>query len=111
VQNIEKLREAVRKWLVKNELSRDTRFYTPDEWAARKEPYLTNSKLVLIFEGALYRIIYGHTAHSVKLYAELERIARRFGYYFEFGNAWNMGFYPLPPAWDGPAGSTCSTQP
>jgi hypothetical protein len=19
-----------------------------------------------------------------------------FGYYFEFGDAWNMGFYPLP---------------
>jgi hypothetical protein len=97
LQNIEKLRREVSKWLVRNELSLDTHFYTPGEWAARKEPYLVKAELVLVFEGALYRMINTCTADSVRVYAELERLARRFGYYFEQGHAWNMGFYRLPP--------------
>ena len=52
MQSAEKLRQRVHEWLVKHELDRDTRFYTPEEWKARKEPYLKNPELVLIFEGA-----------------------------------------------------------
>ena len=96
MQSVEKLRQRVHEWLVKHELDRDTRFYTPEEWTARKEPYLKNPELILIFEGALYRVIYGCGRDSIKLYGQLERLARRLGYYFEFGHAWNMGFYPLP---------------
>lgn len=96
MQQIQLLRQAVQDWLASNDLALDTRFHTPREWAERKEPYLDRSELVLVFEGKLYRMINGCNADSVRVYAELEQLARRCGYYFEQGHAWNMGFYPLP---------------
>ena len=59
MHNIEKLRNTISKWLVKNELARDTEFYTRKEWTARNEPYIQDAELVLIFEGALYHVLYG----------------------------------------------------
>jgi hypothetical protein len=95
MQSIERLRRSVHEWLVEHELDGDTAFYTPEEWRAREEPYLADSALVLVFEGELYRVMNGHHADCSKLYDEFEQFVRGFGYFFELGHAWNMGFYPL----------------
>jgi hypothetical protein len=96
VQSIERLRLGVYEWLVDHELDRDAKFYTRDEWKARKEPFLADSALVLVFEGGLYRVMNGCDRDSIKLYGELEQSVRGFGYFSELGHAWNMGFYALP---------------
>jgi hypothetical protein len=94
MQPIEKLKRGVYEWLVDHELDHDTRFYTSEEWRARDEPYLTDAGLILIFEGAFYSVVNGHT-NSSKLYTEFNKFVEGFGYFFEIGNAWNMGFYPV----------------
>ena len=94
----EKLRRGIAQWLSRNELDGGTAFYGPEEWKARNEPYLEQSDLVLVFEGALYSVLNGHRTDSIKLYDEFSRFVRGFGYFFEFGHAWNMGFYPLTRA-------------
>jgi hypothetical protein len=96
MQSIDELRRGVRDWLVDHELCGDTAFYTRAEWKARKEPFLADSELILAFEGALYRVMNGCDKDSIKLYDEFQGFVRGFGYFFELGHAWNMGFYPLP---------------
>jgi hypothetical protein len=59
VQSIERLRLGVHDWLVNHELDRDAAFYTRDERKIRKEPFLPDSELVLVFEGGLYRVMNG----------------------------------------------------
>lgn len=103
MQTVEKLRFGVQEWLIRHELDHDISFYTPEEWRARGEEYCTDSKLILVFEGNLFSVMNGYT-DSYKLYDEFDRFVRGFGYYFDLGNAWNMGFYPLdedpPPSGD-----------
>jgi hypothetical protein len=94
--SIEKLRLAIHEWLIDRELARDTAFYTREQWEAREEPYLAQSELVLVFEGEFYRLINDRHAENVALYEEFQELVRELGYFFEFGHAWNMGFYLLP---------------
>ena len=95
-KGIEKLRRAIHEWLIDRELARDTAFYTREQWDAREEPYLAQSELVLVFEGGFYRVINDRHPENVTLYEEFQELVRGLGYFFEFGHAWNMGFYPLP---------------
>jgi hypothetical protein len=76
MENLEQLRHAVHKWMVKHELTRDTRFYTPEAWEAREIVYLRDADLVLVFEGALYKLIYGRDRESFELYQEFEHLVR-----------------------------------
>jgi hypothetical protein len=96
MQSIETLRQGVHQWLIDHDLHVDTAFHLRTAWEARKEPYLAGSDLVLVFEGALYRVMNGCDKDSIRLYDEFEQFVRAFGYFFELGHAWNMGFYPLP---------------
>ena len=95
-ESIERLRSSVYEWLAEHELDGDTAFYTPEEWKAREEPYLADSALILVFEGELYRIMNGHHKDGIKMYNDFEQFVRGFGYFFELGHAWSIGFYPLP---------------
>jgi hypothetical protein len=96
VRSIETLRRGVREWLVEHELAGDIAFYTPEEWQAREEPYLAGAGLLLVFSGGLYSVMNGYREDSIALCDEFEQFVRGFGYFFELGHAWSMGFYPLP---------------
>ncbi len=89
--NLERLRPALEEWLIRNHLDTDTRFYSMTEWRARKEEYLNDAELVLVFEGGLYTMLnFGGDTDEFEDYIE------SFGYYYEQGHSWNMGFYPIP---------------
>ena len=60
MQSIERLRRGVKDWLIDHELEGDTTFFTRGEWEARKEPYLAESALILVFEGGLFNVMNGH---------------------------------------------------
>jgi hypothetical protein len=89
--NIEKLRAAIEEWLIRNELDLDTHFYAIDEWKARNEQFLNDAELILVYEGGLYTLLnYGCDTSEFDDYIE------SFGYYYELGHSWNLGFYPIP---------------
>jgi hypothetical protein len=89
--NIERLKTAIEEWLIRNDLDIDTGFYSVDDWRARKEDYLNDAELVLVFEGGLHSMLnFGGDTE------EFDDYIASFGYYYEQGHSWNMGFYPIP---------------
>ena len=86
---VAELRKHLAKWLKQNELDYDLTIYPIKKWRKRKEPFFNDAALVLTFEGSFYHYI--HNCDS----AEFEELVEFYGYYFEFGHSWNMGFYPL----------------
>ena len=69
----------------------DTNFYSIGYWRKRKEDYHNDAEPVLVFEGSLHGVLnYGCDAGEFDDYIET------FGYYYELGQTWNMGFYPIP---------------
>jgi hypothetical protein len=86
------LREVFEEWFRIHEINYDFRFYTPEEWAVKEGPshLLQGAELILVFENDLYTWMnYGTDVPD-----ELQELAEGFGYYYEQGHAWNMGFYP-----------------
>jgi hypothetical protein len=89
--NIQRLRVAIEEWLVRNGLATDTLFYEMSDWLNRKESYLNDAELVLVFEGTLHTILnFGGDTD------EFDDFIDSFGYYYELGESWNMGFYRIP---------------
>jgi hypothetical protein len=91
INRLERLKDALCEWLIRNELHGDIRFYSKHEWLERGEEYHNDADLILVFEGQLYAILnFGGDIDEFDDYIE------SFGFYYELGNAWNMGFYPIP---------------
>lgn len=86
-----KLRQSLKEWLARNELDGDTQFWTPAEWRSRHEDYLRDAELVLTFEGGLHFVLNYNFDHPKV--DELQDLIESFGYMFEMGHSWNMGFF------------------
>lgn len=90
---IEVLREVFEEWLRIHDLDYDYQIYTCDEWKARGENVITGAELIIAFENQLIDILNWSGPWEVE--EELQELASGFGYYFEMGHHWNIGFYPL----------------
>jgi hypothetical protein len=91
------LAEALNAWLDADDRLRrgDARLFSPEEWNARGEGYGTTAELTLIIDGSpLFAAL--NYSEPRQYYRELERIARRHGFWFELGHAWSVHFYRLP---------------
>jgi hypothetical protein len=91
------LRDCFEEWLQINEFDYDYWFFTQAEWKRRGGGYLEQAHLVFGSESQLIQALnYG----SAEWEEELQDLAGGFGYYLEFGEHWNFGFYPtgnFPP--------------
>jgi len=88
--NLARLKSALYEWLVKEEILGDAEFYTVEAWRERGEEYLTDSLLVLTIDGS--------TLHTMLNFGgdteEFDDLVGSFGFFYELGNHWNLGFYP-----------------
>lgn len=91
-KQIETLIETFREWLIINEWEMDVGFYSAQEWIKRGEDVLEGAEVVLTIDNGLASTLYNG---SPDLEEELQLLAEGFGYYFEFGHIWNIGFYPI----------------
>lgn len=96
-RSLKKLEKILKIWLAKNQLDSDLLFYRIEEWRERKEPYLNTSELVIVFEGELQFLL--NYNYGSELSDEFEDLVGSFGYYYEMGHSWNLGFYKIPD-WD-----------
>jgi hypothetical protein len=103
-QQIEILKEAFEEWLQIHDLDNDFWFYTGDQWRARGEQVLQKAEAVFAFENQLVNILNWTGPWSIE--EELQDLAGGFGYYFEMGHHWNIGFYLLEGLSDLPHEST-----
>lgn len=87
---LDHLQECFSEWLQIHDFDYDYWFYTPAEWRARGEKYLRDSKLVFAADNQLIALMSVGSGFE----DELQELAEGFGYYFEFGEQWNFGFYP-----------------
>lgn len=85
------LKECFAEWLQIQNFDYDYNFNTPEEWRARGEKYLGDSELVFAVDNQLISLMNAGT----NLEDESQERAEGFGYYLEFGNHWNFGFYPV----------------
>jgi hypothetical protein len=90
---IEILSEVFEEWLQIHDLDYDYWLYTQDEWLGRGEQILQGAELVIAFDNQLVSILNYTGPWAIE--EELQDLAGGFGYYFEMGHHWNIGFYPL----------------
>lgn len=90
IEKRDNLIRAIKLWLEKNDLTTDTTFYTIEKWLEREEPYHNDSEFVITTEGELNFIInYG----TIEQQIEFEDLVNSFGFWYEIGHSWNLGFY------------------
>jgi len=94
--SIEVLCEAFSEWLQIHDLDYDFWVYTGEEWRDRGDKVLENADAVIAFENQLVSILNYTGPWEVE--DELQALAGEFGYYFEIGQHWNIGFYSLEDA-------------
>lgn len=90
-ENLRRLLLAFEDWLVREELMGDARFYTPAEWAVRGETWLNDAVAVMVFDGSSVH----HMLNFGCDLTEFDDIFESFGFWYEMGNSWNLGIYPL----------------
>ena len=92
---IDILKETFEEWLQANELDYDYWIYTRQEWEAKegKDNILKGAEFIVAFDNELVPIF--HYDAMPEIEDELQNLAEGFGNYFEHGNVWNLGFYPI----------------
>lgn len=101
------------KWLKQNDLSTDVVFIYngkrldlntgKEELASAGDyvDYYNDDTITITFEGSLYELLngyfdaWGDTSIAEDLYNQFEKILKKYNYYFELGNVWNLALYDL----------------
>jgi len=92
---LDKMISMLKFWLEKNDLHTDTHFYTPEKWKERGEDYHNDAELIITTEGGLYTILnWGDST-------EFDDLVEAYGFFYELGHSWNLGFY-CDPEWKTP---------
>jgi len=85
------MKAAIAEWLTKEGWLGDAQFYTVEQWLERGELFLTDSLLILVFDGSTLHTMLNFGGDHV----EFDDLVQSFGFYYELGNRWNMGFYQI----------------
>lgn len=102
-EQVDILKEVFTEWLQIHDLDYDFWVYSGNEWSKRCEGVLKDAIVVIAFENQLVNLL--NYSESWDVEEELQDLAAGFGFYFEMGNHWNIGFYPLTDAERIPSGS------
>ena len=81
----------LKDWLSRNSLDADMNFYTNEDWVSRKEDYLNDAEFVIVTEGGLCHLL--NYAFDHPKVDELQDLCESFGYWFDLGHTWSIGFY------------------
>lgn len=63
----------------------------PTDYFEYANPYTVS----MSFEGQLYNMLNGCVPGWMKVEAELEKLFKKYGYYYSYGHAWNLTAYEL----------------
>lgn len=88
--NVSRMRHAVNEWLITQELLGDAQFYTNEEWRVRGEDYHDEALLVLTIDGSSLHTMLNFGGDT----SEFDDLVESFGFWYELGHAWSLGFYP-----------------
>jgi hypothetical protein len=91
MEQLERFQQMLRDWLSRNRLDRDLHFYSQGEWHSRHAEFLNGALFVIVTEGGLYHLL--NDSFDDPKVDELQDLCDSFGYWFEMGHAWSLGFY------------------
>src|SRR6266581_226031 len=95
-QHLTRFTISLERWLATNELDQDSHFNTAEEWRGRGEDLLRGAELILTTEGGLHFLLnYNFDHPKIEEFGDL---CESFGYWFELGHSWSVGFYRLDQA-------------
>lgn len=88
---LKRMEHAINEWMIVQDMLGDAEFLTIDFWRQRGEIYLEDSLLVLVIDGSpLHTLInYGGDCR------EFDDLVESFGFRYELGHSWSIGFYPI----------------
>lgn len=90
IRNLERMKHALTEWAIKEGMFGDARFYTQMEWHERKEDVHDDALMVMVIDGSgLWSLL--NTGCNT---TEFEDLIESFGFWYELGYSWNIGFYP-----------------
>ena len=91
LNNIERMKYALTEWAIKEGVFDDATFYTQREWKERGEDFHNDAVMVLVIDGSgLFHLLnYGCDT------TEFEDLVESFGFFYEQGYSWSVGFYPV----------------
>ncbi|MCY1352997.1 hypothetical protein [Pseudomonas aeruginosa] len=90
-RNLERMRAALTEWMTKEEILGDAFFVDIEAWRVRNEPYGNDSLLVLVFDSSTLHTMLNYGGDTT----EFDDLVESFGFWYELGHSWNMGFYPI----------------
>lgn len=70
-------------------------FYSPKEWADRRESYGTKSHLIVVYDGGDVGNFFNMNHGSYKLYEEMQEALAKVGLYFEECTGWYAAIYSI----------------
>jgi hypothetical protein len=111
------LADLIKEYVTKREMASDMRIYFNGKaydsegygdnlkWVTKEDlkgseffEYANDKTVSVSTEGEFYNVInmydvMGDFAYNTKRYDEFDKLIRKYGYYFELGNAWNFSLY------------------
>ncbi|MBH1513266.1 hypothetical protein A7Y00_19010 [Stenotrophomonas maltophilia] len=90
-RNLERMRAALTEWMIKEEILGDAFFVDIETWRSRGESYGDDSLLVLAFDGSTLHTMLNSGGDT----EEFDDLIDSFGFGYELGHSWSMGFYPI----------------
>lgn len=91
LKNLERMKNAITEWAIKDGLLDDAQFYSQQEWNERGEEMHDDALLVLTIDSSgLYHLLnFGCDTE------EFDDLVESFGFTYEMGYQWSIGFYPI----------------
>ncbi|MCY1165271.1 hypothetical protein D9M73_51740 [compost metagenome] len=91
IDNLQRMQSALTEWMIKEEMVGDGLFFTIEDWRLRKESFHDDSLLVLVFDSSPLHSLLNLGCDT----SEFDDLIGSFGFWYEMGHSWNMGFYPI----------------
>ena len=90
LNNLARMKHALTEWAIKEGLFDDAIFFTQKEWNGRGEDLHNDALMVLVIDSSgLFNLLnYGCDT------TEFEDLVESFGFWYEQGYNWSVGFYP-----------------
>ncbi|ANJ99429.1 hypothetical protein [Serratia plymuthica] len=90
LKNLTRMKHAITEWAIKEGMFDDAIFLTQKEWNDRGEELHNDALMVLVIDSSGLFSLLNHGCDTT----EFEDLVESFGFWYEQGYHWSVGFYP-----------------
>ncbi|WP_447881737.1 hypothetical protein [Serratia fonticola] len=91
LKNLARMKHALTEWAIKEGILNEAVFLTQKEWNARGEKLHNDALMVLVIDGSGLFSLLNEGWDTT----EFEDLIESFGFWYEQGYSWSMGFYSI----------------